>query len=259
MEVHTHTHTPRKKWTHYFWEFLMLFLAVFCGFLAEYQLEHKIEKERAGQLAINLYAEVYADSIAIQQILELRLIKEKYCIDFATYIRDSSLTKPSENFYRSFAGLFIIHRFIFFEPKEGILNQLTNSGSLRYFKSNQLQDEIGSLSVAISNVRNRIAREVTFLDFTMRPFQQKHFDSRWMEEISNNGKLTLPDAINQKNLQVYSKPRVLNIEQFNRTEAENIAYNALFLFRGTRQFVFKAYAEANHKLLETLRKAYHLK
>jgi hypothetical protein len=27
----------------------MLFLAVFCGFLAEYQLEHKIEKERGRQ------------------------------------------------------------------------------------------------------------------------------------------------------------------------------------------------------------------
>jgi hypothetical protein len=53
MEVHAHTHTPSppagragKKWTHYFWEFLMLFLAVFCGFLAEYQLEHKIESDR---------------------------------------------------------------------------------------------------------------------------------------------------------------------------------------------------------------------
>ena len=46
MEVHAHAHTARKKWTHYFWEFLMLFLAVFCGFLAEYQLEHKIERDR---------------------------------------------------------------------------------------------------------------------------------------------------------------------------------------------------------------------
>jgi hypothetical protein len=46
MEVHHHSHTARKKWTHYFWEFLMLFLAVFCGFLAEYQLEHKIEHDR---------------------------------------------------------------------------------------------------------------------------------------------------------------------------------------------------------------------
>ena len=28
MEVHAHTHTERKQWTHYLWEFLMLFLAV---------------------------------------------------------------------------------------------------------------------------------------------------------------------------------------------------------------------------------------
>ena len=46
MEVHAHTHTPRKKWTHYFWEFLMLFLAVFCGFLAENQREDMVEHQR---------------------------------------------------------------------------------------------------------------------------------------------------------------------------------------------------------------------
>jgi hypothetical protein len=28
MEVHHHSHTARKKWTHFFWEFFMLFLAV---------------------------------------------------------------------------------------------------------------------------------------------------------------------------------------------------------------------------------------
>ena len=31
MEVHAHAHTARKKWTHYFWEFLKLFLAIFTG------------------------------------------------------------------------------------------------------------------------------------------------------------------------------------------------------------------------------------
>ena len=46
MEVHAHTHTERKKWTHYLWEFLMLFLAVFCGFLAENQREHLLEQQR---------------------------------------------------------------------------------------------------------------------------------------------------------------------------------------------------------------------
>ena len=42
MEVHHHGHVhEKKKWKEYLFQFLMLFLAVFCGFLAEYQLEHK--------------------------------------------------------------------------------------------------------------------------------------------------------------------------------------------------------------------------
>ena len=49
MEVHAHTHTARKKWTHYLWEFLMLFLAVFCGFLAENIREHAVERHREKQ------------------------------------------------------------------------------------------------------------------------------------------------------------------------------------------------------------------
>ena len=62
MEVHPHTHTPRKKWTHYFWEFLMLFLAVFCGFLAEYQLEHKIEKDREKVYMQNMLEDLGSDT-----------------------------------------------------------------------------------------------------------------------------------------------------------------------------------------------------
>ena len=56
MEVHHHAHHGGKKnWKSYFWEFLMLFLAVFCGFLAEYQLEHIFEREREKELASNFY------------------------------------------------------------------------------------------------------------------------------------------------------------------------------------------------------------
>ncbi|TMI97325.1 MAG: hypothetical protein E6H08_02270 [Bacteroidetes bacterium] len=76
MEVHHHahlasgeTHTSRKKWTHYFWEFLMLFLAVFCGFLAENLREHQIEKEKAKQYIYSLYEDLKNDTIRINQLL----------------------------------------------------------------------------------------------------------------------------------------------------------------------------------------------
>ena len=63
MEVHAHSHTARKKWTHYFWEFLMLFLAVFCGFLAENIREHKVEKEREKQFMKSLLYDLRMDSV----------------------------------------------------------------------------------------------------------------------------------------------------------------------------------------------------
>jgi hypothetical protein len=62
MEVHHHAHTPRKKWTHYFWEFLMLFLAVFCGFLAENYRETIVNKEKAHHYIQNMVADLKADT-----------------------------------------------------------------------------------------------------------------------------------------------------------------------------------------------------
>ncbi len=70
MEVHHHAHTARKKWAHYFWEFLMLFLAVFCGFLAEYQLEHKIEKDREKQFITSLVDDLQDDEKNLQAMTE---------------------------------------------------------------------------------------------------------------------------------------------------------------------------------------------
>ena len=69
MEVHAHTHTSRKKWTHYFWEFLMLFLAVFCGFLAEYQLEHKIERERERTYIKSMIEDLQKDTAALVSVI----------------------------------------------------------------------------------------------------------------------------------------------------------------------------------------------
>ena len=52
MEVHHHGHVHhKKKWKEYLFQFLMLFFAVFCGFLAENQREHYIENKRAKDFA----------------------------------------------------------------------------------------------------------------------------------------------------------------------------------------------------------------
>jgi len=76
MEVHHHSHTERKKFSHYLWEFLMLFLAVFCGFLAEnfreHQIEHKREKEYMHSLISDLENDT-ANLLAGFQVKEERI------------------------------------------------------------------------------------------------------------------------------------------------------------------------------------------
>lgn len=55
METHgQHLHkAPSQGWKHYVFEFFMLFLAVFAGFLAENQREHFVEKKRKNNLSIH--------------------------------------------------------------------------------------------------------------------------------------------------------------------------------------------------------------
>src|ERR1700755_1585555 len=67
MEVHKHPHhvTHKKKWGEYLLEFIMLFLAVFLGFLAENIREHVVENDRAKEFSRSLIEDMQHDTAAI--------------------------------------------------------------------------------------------------------------------------------------------------------------------------------------------------
>jgi RNase P subunit RPR2 len=86
MEVHHHTHHP-KRWKEYFWEFFMLFLAVFCGFLAEYQLEHKIEKDRARKYMKDMVENLKYDTVRLGRNFRRNTMKCQYLDSFRNEIQ----------------------------------------------------------------------------------------------------------------------------------------------------------------------------
>lgn len=71
MEVHKHPHdvTHKKKWGEYFLEFLMIFLAVFLGFVAENFREHQVEKEKGRQYVRSLYEDLKLDTARINEMI----------------------------------------------------------------------------------------------------------------------------------------------------------------------------------------------
>jgi hypothetical protein len=132
MEVHTHTHTARKKWTHYFWEFLMLFLAVTAGFFVENMREHKIEYQRSEKYARALIEDLKRDTAELGASIKAnRFILT--CFDsIGTIIMNfgtRDVVPCSFYYYSRMATLsdkVVWHK--------ATLTQIMQSGSLRYFR-----------------------------------------------------------------------------------------------------------------------------
>ena len=137
MEVHSHSHTERKKWTHYLWEFLMLFLAVFCGFLAENQREHMIENHRVKESMKEVVENLKYDTVRCSKNSESN-------VEYALGIDSlrSELKKAIAGQANGNALYYFIIRYLG-EIGQAVFNtsaitELKNSGSLRLIENKKI-------------------------------------------------------------------------------------------------------------------------
>ena len=147
MEVHAHTHlasgethAERKKFTHYLWEFLMLFLAVFCGFLAENFREHQVEKNRAKEYAISMINDLGSDITDLKSYISY--------MSYASHNIDTLLELLSNNDPKNIPSGKLYWFGLWggaprtFVPNDATLQQLKSSGSLRYFSNKLINHEV---------------------------------------------------------------------------------------------------------------------
>ena len=163
MEVHHHAHTSdppdsyrdhrgKKKWTHYFWEFLMLFLAVFCGFLAEYQLEHKIEKDREIQFMKGMLEDLRSDTVMMKSTMAFATQISKGLDSLQSNLFNSeNLDANSFTIYRQ---NFTYIRLIVVSFSDQTATQLRNSGTLRLIRKTEIANAISRYWQGINNVEH---------------------------------------------------------------------------------------------------------
>ena len=180
MEVHSHTHTARKKWTHYIWEFLMLFLAVFCGFLAEYQLEHKIEKDRTEEFASMLIDDLCSDTAAIKRHIKFRERIYLNADSLMNLLKYGSLVSDQDILVKYFS---VINDRRVLEAKRGTIDQLKHSGTLRYFKNKKLAGELISYYNVLAIIDHWIQYLFDYESATLGPFSRQHYDKRYNDTV----------------------------------------------------------------------------
>ena len=180
MEVHHHAHTARKKWTHYFWEFLMLFLAVFCGFLAEYQSEHKIEGNREQQFMQSLVKDLKADTANLVKLIQLRIERHMMYDSLSRAFTENSFSDNSSDVY--YWGRGITRRQYFFSS-DGTMQQLKNSGGLRLVSNRSIADQIMAYDVLDRTISNQQGLEETQLE-DYRNLASKIFDGAIFKKMA---------------------------------------------------------------------------
>ncbi|MFM7850459.1 MAG: hypothetical protein ACKO96_00745 [Flammeovirgaceae bacterium] len=249
----------RKSFKKYMLEGFMIFLAVFMGFVAENIRENISEASIEQEMAKNLYAELESDSIKLAKIQIWRKKKEHSFLYVMKYLKDSSLVNLSNHFYRHFTfAVLQIGSNSTFDPTDGLLIQLQNSGTRRYFKNPLIQKQVSELGATINFVRIRNERELGFSAQIWRPLIQKHYDFEWLEEFMDNGKRTIAQTIMDSAFVSERKPHFVKENQVDREELYNATAGYLLTLRGTSLTVYNDYKLACAKLLQTLRQEYKL-
>jgi len=141
MEVHQHTHTARKKWTHYFWEFLMLFLAVTLGFFVENQREHFIEGQREKKYIQSFYEDLTADERDLEININYLRAQKLEADSLQLLMKNIDTKKPANRIYMYLRGVTRSSGGLLY-PNDRTIVQLRNAGGMRLIKNKSVSDSM---------------------------------------------------------------------------------------------------------------------
>ncbi|GAC1592650.1 MAG: hypothetical protein NVS3B19_14380 [Ginsengibacter sp.] len=155
MEVHKHPHhvAHTKKWFEYLLEFVMLFLAVYLGFVAENIREGHVEKEREMQYIKSFYEDISGDQNKLQDLLSFMNLLQKAADTLPVLLKHANIKTPANDIYYYIRQLYrtpVINLY----TTDRTYVQLRNSGGMRLIESKQLSDSIISYNKFIESIQH---------------------------------------------------------------------------------------------------------
>jgi len=150
MDIHANHlhHAPGGKIWHYFFEFLMLFLAVFCGFIAENWREQLKEHQREKEFIHSIVEDLKSDTLQSDNIL-VQLRSTNTGIDSVlNALSSTEIIENSNNAYRLWTKYLDIRAFI---SNDRTIQQLKNSGELRLIRNKAVSDRIMKYDQTVKN------------------------------------------------------------------------------------------------------------
>lgn len=248
METRHHSlHAGKKNWKSYLFEFFMLFLAVFCGFLAELQLEHTIEHQREKQFMQSLAEDLKKDIVKASYYIRFNETILKYCDSVQISISGSDMFNHSDGFYNYSREL---ARYTRYYPTDRTIQQLKNSGNMRLIRKWNVSNEIteyDSQTKLLSELDEELNSQISrYRDYLIEFLDLSSFD-----------KLNKPGSFMDNHAQTRGNPGYLTIDP----RKAKIIYNQSFTLKIFLSIVIKSANEiiVNAKqLLDLIQTEYNI-
>jgi hypothetical protein len=257
MEVHAHAHTARKKWTHYFWEFFMLFLAVTLGFFVENQREHYIENLRAAKYARSLAADLARDTANLTYIVDRIHLQIKNTDSLAAIVKRNRISEVRNIDLFAFT---LIDRYPAYRWSRSTLEQIKNSGSLRYFHDSVVR--LISVYDALSRHMDEDHRNDEEMANRATSSRDKIVDMSYPDNLASGLYLHFDSLINSaayRDLAARDKTPLLNSDSINIKIFLNEKLNIKRNLEIRADTELRTLINQARRLISLLKDKYHLK
>ena len=174
MEVHHHAgdHHGPKKFKDYFLEFLMIFLAVTLGFLAENFREYITDKNHVEELAGQLVEDLKHDTASVGKLIDFELVQIKRTDSLYQML----IQPPSKVDYRQLQDMIVsCDRMDFFYPSTGAISTIKRELHLKEFVKTKIASYIDNYEKVVTVLQTFETRDVNYLGKYIETFVSNHF------------------------------------------------------------------------------------
>jgi hypothetical protein len=183
-----HHAKEEKRFKHYVFDFLMLFLAVVAGFFVDNAREHYVEVQREGQFIHSMADDLRADIHQLDSLLRLRKEKQLMIDSILFILNAPNPSRFGNELYYYARWLPRISRMY---HNDGTLTQLKNAGNLRLIRSNAARESIMEYDQQIRFWTNIEEREEALIQ-QYYPSLKTMFDARVFEQMVNGMHINRP-------------------------------------------------------------------
>jgi hypothetical protein len=174
MEVHHHPggHHGPKKFKDYFLEFLMIFLAVSMGFLAENLREYITDRNHVEELVGQLKEDLRHDTASVGKLIDFELIQVKR----ADSLFQMLILPQVQIDFRKLQDMIVsCDRMDFFYPSTGAISTIKRELHLKEFVKTKIASHIDNYEKVVSVLQTFEMRDVDYLGKYIESFLSNHF------------------------------------------------------------------------------------